>query len=203
MTHGRVIKIPHNEIDYSSDTIVVDLCGTEILIEIPKTIQEQVKNVANLQSCWERNTVFNHLLSQEEMDCYNQHCPMKDISNGTNPAAHGDNDNESYVADNNFESTDNSENLRGPAPVPEKVKKRHGKTAEYIQQCTLAIEKFSSELKNERQFLKDMQLQMIEEYRIRKINEDFVKASQEQWAIRNAQRDERNVLLKEIVHKIN
>ncbi|XP_025152482.1 uncharacterized protein LOC105184610 isoform X2 [Harpegnathos saltator] len=42
---GRVIKIPHNEIDYSSDTIVVDLCGTEILIEILKTIQEQVKNV--------------------------------------------------------------------------------------------------------------------------------------------------------------
>lgn len=60
---GKVIKIPHNEIDYSSDTIVVDLYGTEVLIEIPKKIQEQVKNVDKEQ---EKENNINESLIKEK-----------------------------------------------------------------------------------------------------------------------------------------
>lgn len=49
-----------------------------------------------------------------------------------------------------------------------------------------------------------MQLQILEEYKnIKKLQQDFVERATQQWAITNAQREERNKILKQIVNKYN
>lgn len=49
-----------------------------------------------------------------------------------------------------------------------------------------------------------MLLQILEEYKnIKKLQQDFVERATQQWTITNAQREERNKILKQIVNKYN
>lgn len=87
---------------------------------------------------------------------------------------------------------------------PLERKSQIGKTAEYLKKCHAAIDTFTSEMKEDKESNKNIQIEILEEYKnIRKIQEDFVKSVKEQWALANAQREERNKILKEIAKNFN
>lgn len=60
--------------------------------------------------------------------------------------------------------------------------------AECLKQCKDAMDMHASEMKGERERSKNVQLQILDEYKnIRRIHENFVKSAKEQWTTANTQ----------------
>lgn len=102
-------------------------------------------------------------------------------------------------------STDTSVAGTSTANILEKnkilPKIRNKKKTENLNKCLTAIETLTAEMKSEREKNQNIQVQILDEYKnMKNLQEEFIKSTREQWAAANAQRQERNRILKEIAN---
>lgn len=80
-------------------------------------------------------------------------------------------------------------------------RKRKGNTARIVEKCEESIEKFVNDIAQEKESKLEIQRQILSEYKQLRVSyEESLKKIQEQLEIANKLKEEKNILLKELIY---